>query len=220
MEKYNEYIKKFKVAIGILVIAIVVLALLISKIVPEVKNLTNIQKEYKEKSESLVDSERKLENLKNSSRKKEEAQQFVLKDFYKPITSGLDSETAISDEFAEVLQIIRENKIKTRSIKYEYDPQDDNFVKNASEKYHVCKITAAMIANYADFANFLRDLYKHEHFIEISKVEIAPYNKDKRILIINTQFKLYAQKKGGNTPPPVESKVPTSPMVPGNPELP
>ena len=51
-----------------------------------------------------------------------------------------------------------------------------------------------MIANYADFAGFLRELYKHEHFLDITNIEIAPYQKNKRILLINLQFKLYAQK--------------------------
>ena len=86
--------------------------------------------------------------------------------FFKPVNLGLDTEAAISDEFGEILQLIRENKIKTRSIVYEYDPKDDNFVKNVPEKYQVCRITAEMIANYSDFENFLRDLYKHEHYLE------------------------------------------------------
>ena len=51
-----------------------------------------------------------------------------------------------------------------------------------------------MIANYANFAGFLRELYKHEHFLDITNIEILPYQKNKRILLINLQFKLYAQK--------------------------
>ena len=89
---------------------------------------------------------------------------------------------------------MRDNKVKARSIKYDYDPQDDNFVKNAGAKYHVCRITADMVANYSNFEGFLRDLFKHEHFLEISKLEIVPYQKDKKILLINLQIKLYAQK--------------------------
>lgn len=114
--------------------------------------------------------------------------------FFKPISDGLDTEAAISDEFGEILQIMRDNKIKARSVKYDYDPQDDNFVKNAGNKYHVCRVTAEMIANYANFAGFLRELYKHEHFLDITSIEILPYQKNKRILLINLQFKLYAQK--------------------------
>lgn len=133
--------------------------------------------------------------------------------FFKPINEGLDTEAAIADEFAEILQLIRDNKIKTRSVKYDYDPQDDNFVKNAANRYHVCRVSAEMIASYANFANFLRELYKHEHFLEISKIEIAPYEKNKRILLVSLQIKLYAQKDAATAaaeaaaaPPPADDQ--------------
>ena len=63
-----------------------------------------------------------------------------------------------------------------------------------------------MIANYSDFANFVRELYKHEHFLDISKIEIVPYQKNKRILLISFQIKLYAQRDPSSvveTPAPV-----------------
>ena len=195
MENYNIYLKKFKIALSVIAMAVVILVLIISKIVPEIQQILTIQQDYKNQAESLADSERKLENLRNSAKKKEVEQgSNLVKAFHKPITKATDTETAMSEEFGEILQIIRENKIKTRSINYEYDPQDDNFVKNLSGSYHVCRISAEMIANYASFANFLRDLYKHEHFLEISKIEIVPYAKNKTILLISLQFKLYAQK--------------------------
>lgn len=175
------------VALALLIFAVV-------KIVPEVQKIMQLQTDYKTQSASLADSERKLQDLKDAEARKNEEDKNVLKMFFKPISEGLDTEAAISDEFGEILQLIRENKIKTRSVKYDYDPQDDNFVKNAANRYHVCRISAEMIASYANFANFLRELYKHEHFLEISKIEIVPYQKNKRILLVSLQIKLYAQK--------------------------
>ena len=199
MEKYDVYLKKFKVAVGILVATIVLAGVIVSKIIPEIQKITNIQKDYKSQSSALADSERKLENLKNAEKARKVQDEVVVKVFYKPINATSDTETAISDEYSEILQLVRENKIKIRSIKYDYDPQDDSFVKNASSKYHVCRITSEMIAEYSNFENFLRDLYKHEHFIEISKVEILPYERNKKILLVNLQIKLYAQKGQGAT---------------------
>ena len=181
-------------ALGIIAAALVLFILIIAKTIPSIQNLFTLKKQYKTQTSVLLDSQRKLENLKESQKQEQANEVNILKAFFKPIGSGLDSETAISDEFGEILQIMRDNKVKARSIQYDYDPQDDNFVKNAAAKYHVCKITADMVANYSDFEGFLRDLYKHEHFLEISKIEIVPYQKDKRILLINLQMKLYAQK--------------------------
>lgn len=194
MEKYTVYLKKFQIAVSILAVALILFIFLITKIVPEVQRISQIQGEYATQTASLTDSERKLKDLQDAGKRKELENENTAKIFFKPISEGLDTEAAISDEFGEILQLIRENKIKTRSVKYDYDPQDDNFVKNAANRYHVCRVTAEMIATYSNFANFLRELYKHEHFLEISKIEIAPYEKNKRILLVNLQIKLYAQK--------------------------
>lgn len=194
MDKYTIYLKKFQIAVGIFVLSLIVFIFLVMKVVPEAQRISQIQTDYKAQSSALADSERKLQDLKDAAKRKEAENENIQKIFFKPISEGLDTEAAISDEFAEILQIVRENKIKMRSVKYDYDPQDDNFVKNAGNRYQVCRVTAEMIASYSNFANFLRELYKHEHFLEISKIEIAPYEKNKRILLISLQIKLYAQR--------------------------
>ena len=193
MEKFDIYLKKFKVAVGILVAALVVCIFLLVRTIPEIQKIIECEKSTKTAMSSLSDAERKLEGLKASFEKKQE-ETTLAKEFFKPVSTGLDTESAIADEFAEILQIMRENKIKARSIKYDYDPQDDNFVKHVSDKYHVCRVSTEMIATYTEFENFIRDLFKHEHFLEISKIEITPYQKNKRILLISAQIKLYAQK--------------------------
>lgn len=214
MEKYSVYLKKFQIAIGIAVVALVVFIVLIVKTVPQIQTISNIQNDYKTQSSTLADTERKLEELKAAAARKEAENENVMKAFFKPIEQGLDTESVISDEFGEILQIIRDNKIKTRSVKYDYDPQDDNFVKNAANRYHVCRVSAEMIGTYANLENFLRELYKHEHFLDISKVEIAPYEKNKRILLASVQFKLYAQRDPSSvvdTPAPAADSGAASP---------
>lgn len=213
MEKYSVYLKKFQIAIMIIGLALALVIFVIVKTVPEVQKIMQLQTDYKTQSASLADSERKLQDLKDAEARKDAESQNLSKMFFKPINEGLDTEAAIADEFAEILQLIRDNKIKTRSVKYDYDPQDDNFVKNAANRYHVCRVSAEMIASYANFANFLRELYKHEHFLEISKIEIAPYEKNKRILLVSLQIKLYAQKDAATAaeeaaaaPPPADDQ--------------
>ncbi len=213
MEKYSVYLKKFQIAIMIIGLALALVIFVIVKTVPEVQKIMQLQTDYKTQSASLADSERKLQDLKDAEARKDAESQNLSKMFFKPINEGLDTEAAIADEFAEILQLIRDNKIKTRSVKYDYDPQDDNFVKNAANRYHVCRVSAEMIASYTNFANFLRELYKHEHFLEISKIEIAPYEKNKRILLVSLQIKLYAQKDAATAaaeaaaaPPPADDQ--------------
>lgn len=225
-DEYKEYAKKFKVALLIFIGSIAVFGFLLSKVIPEIQRIADIQKEHKTQTDTLADEERKLKGLKDSIEAKKIENANMPKAFFKPINGGTDTESVISDEFAEILQLIRENKIKTRSIKYDYDPQDDNFVKNVGNRYHVCRITAEMIANYANFENFLRELYKHEHFLDISKIEILPYEKNKRILLVNLQIKLYAQRDGASivetpaaaTTPAADGAENTAPAAPETPQ--
>ena len=194
MDKFNIYLKKFKIAIGILAAVLIISIIIIAKLVPVFQNISNIQKEHSATSKSLVDAERRLAELKKSQQEEMKEERSYSKAFFRPISGGFDTESAVSEEFGEILQIMRENKIKARTFKYDYDPQDDNFVKNMGNKFHVCRISADLIASYSQFENFLKDLFKHEHFLEISKIEIVPYQKNKRILLVNLQIKLYAQK--------------------------
>ena len=67
--------------------------------------------------------------------------------------------------------------------------ENKKFIK-AADAY----ISDKDFATYKNFENFLRDLYKHEHFLDIAKIEILPYEKNKTILLINCKVLLYAQK--------------------------
>ena len=108
--------------------------------------------------------------------------------------TGMDTQAVISGECAEILQLARANQIKIRAIKHEYDPQDDAFVKGAGDKYNVGRLSMEMAGNYSNYDNFLKEMYKHEHFLDIQSAEIVPYKKNKKVLLINFKVKLYARK--------------------------
>ena len=60
----------------------------------------------------------------------------------------------------------------------------------ARDKYWIQKF----FGSYIKFQSFLKDLYKHEHFLNIQEIEINPYKKDKSILHIKLILSLYAEK--------------------------
>ena len=107
----------------------------------------------------------------------------------------MNTEAIIAGEFTEILELVRANRIKVRTIKYEYNPSDDAFVKGAGNKYKAARLNMEMIANYTSYNNFLKELYKHDHFLDIQSVEIVPYRKNKQILLINFKLKLYSQER-------------------------
>ncbi len=196
MDEYKIYFEKFKNAILLFIFGIVLFVFLLSKLMPSVQAIFRDNKTYKTQVESYEEKQRTLETLKQQAAKKSKEQKNdpVAKKFYKPIISGADTETIITDQLQDVITILRANMIKARSIDYEYDPADDAFVANAGDKYHVCRLTLELISDYKSFERFMQDLYKHEHFLDMENIEILPYEKNKKILLINMKLKLYAQK--------------------------
>ena len=182
----------------VLIFVIFVFGFLVSKLVPIVTEYVKTATEHSTSIKTLEEKKRTLEDMKKnmaeSEKKAQNDKKTLLKSFYKPIEKGLDAETVIANEFSEILELLRVNSIKMKSIKYDYNPADDNFVRNVSSEYQVARLNAEMIATYKNFEGFLKELYKHEHFLDISNIEIVPYQKDKKILIIKFQLKLYAQK--------------------------
>lgn len=193
-EDTKEIMMKLKDSIAIIVLALVVAITVIAVyIVPIVQNILDMNEQYASQTLVLAEKQRELEDLQIAVKKQDDLSD-IEKEMFTPVETGLDTEGIIAGEFSEILDLIRANTIKTRSINYEYDPQDDKFIQGAPDKFNVAKLSMEMVSSYTNFENFLRDLYKHEHFLDISKVEIEPYEKDKSILLVNFELKLYAKK--------------------------
>lgn len=193
----NEKLKQFIIPIALLVLTIVGAGMTIPKIIINVQNYMSAKSEIAQKENTIQEKQNTLKEYQRreaEQRAKEAQNEKSGKAFYKPVLSGLDTEAVIAGEFSEILQLVRANQIKVRSIKYDYDPTDDAFVKGAGSDYNVARLNMEMIANYSDYDNFLKEMYKHEHFLDLESVEIVPYKKNKRILLINFKVKLYAKK--------------------------
>lgn len=193
----NEKLKQFLIPILLIIVIIFGIIFFAPKIKDSFMELTGIQAEVKTKQATVQEKEAKLAEYRNKEQTEiaqEQANQESGKPFYKPVVEGMDTDAAIAGELEEILQLVRANKIKVRSIKNIPDPKDDRFVQNATSQYNVARLNMEMIANYVNYDNFLKELYKHDHFLDIETVKIVPYKKNKKILLINFNMKLYAKK--------------------------
>lgn len=195
----SEKLKQFGLPIIILLVTLIAMVVLIPKVIENINLSREMKAQIADQTNLLEEKQAQLETAKKekAAARKEESNKGDARDskpFYKPIDSGLDTEAIISGEFAEILLLVRANQIKVRSIKYDYNPDDDRFVQGDKDRYNVARLNMEMIANYTNYNNFLKELYKHEHFLDIQSVEIVPYRKNKKILLINFKLKLYAQK--------------------------
>ncbi len=190
----KEILSKLKYSVLILVLTVAgVIAAIVMKIYPTYMTIDALNKSYTSQTQVLAEKQTELQDLQ-AAVKKQEDMSGIEKEVFESSDTGLDAEGVIASEFSEILEIIRANTIKTRSINYEYDPKDDKFVQGAGDKFNVARLSMEMIATYKNFENFLKELYKHEHFLDISKIEVEPYEKDKSILLINFELTLYAKK--------------------------
>lgn len=193
----NDPMTILKTPIILLVLVLVVgLFIFITQTIPAIKRYNDADASLKAANVQLQENQAQIEQ-REEAQNQEEAEassEGPSKGFYRPVESGVDAESLIAAEFNEILSLMTTNKIKTRSVKYTYDPKDDNFVKGAAGRYSVCQLDMQMIASYTNFKNFMKDLYKHDHYLDIVNVEIVPYMKNKTILLIKLQLKLYAEK--------------------------
>lgn len=193
----TEKLKQFFLPIILLLLVILGIACLTPKIIENYQSWQSLNGEIATKTTQVQEKQTQIQNLQaraEERKRKEIESQKTEKPFYKPVMSGLDTEAVIAGEFAEILQLIRANQIKVRSIKYDYDPSDDAFVQGAGDKYNVARLNMEMVGNYSNYDNFLKEMYKHEHFLDIQSAEIVPYKKNKKVLLINFKVKLYARK--------------------------
>lgn len=185
---------KYKEAILYIIFAIIAIVFVVGKIQPKVVELISVEKDLHSKTSEAVDLERKVETLKAASLKKDMLVENLNKKIYKPETVGADTESAFTILFEDIIEMAKYNGIKIYSIEYVYNPASDEFVKGASSKYNVCELNTQLIADYVDFESFFRELYKYPYLVNIGKLEVVPYQKNKKILLVNLQLKLYAEK--------------------------
>lgn len=164
------------------------------KLQPKVVELINVEDSIKSKTVELADLTREVEALKTAEVAKEAQAAKQPKKIYKSDEAGLDTESSFTVPFDDVIEMAKYNGVKIYSIEYVYNPETDEFVKGAGGVYNVCQLNMQVIADYVDLESFLKALYKYPYLITFDKIELIPYQKNKKILLTNLQLKLYSQK--------------------------
>lgn len=185
---------RYKEAILFIVAIIVVIVIAVVKMHPKVSELISVEQDLSTKTAESQDLDRKLEALKSAEVKKQMQVEKQNKKIYKPGDAGLDAESSFTVVFDDIIEMAKYNNVKVYSIEYTYNPETDEFVKGDPNKYNVCQVDMRLIADYVDLESFLRELYKYPYLVNVDKLELTPYQKNKRIIIANLQLKLYSQK--------------------------
>jgi hypothetical protein len=185
--------QKYKEAILFTIFIIIGFIYSIIRIQPEIVRIFSIENDINTKKVQQEDLERQVEDLKKVEIAKMDTMSR-LKAIYKPAETGLETEASFTVIFDDIIDMAKYNGIKIYSIEYVYNPPEDEFVKGSAGKYNVCQLNMSIIADYPDLESFLKEIYKYPYLINITKLELVPYSKNKKILLTNLQLKLYSAK--------------------------
>lgn len=175
-------------------ILLVCLVLGLYLVVPKINAAVSVYQEVKAKAQTVEQTKQQIAELKNKKERYEKEERVTTKPVYKNELATPDQMSSFGVMFEDVIQSAKYNGLKLRSISYDTAPAQDVIQTNMSGDYNVCAISMELIGNYMQFRSYFQDIYNYPYLINLDKISIKPYEKNKKILIANISVILYSTK--------------------------
>lgn len=207
MDKYKRYYG--------LILFLVVLVFSIfgsyKTIMPKIETKTNLEMSIESQTQIRDQKQAQLQNVKNKIKKIKDSIASSQKRIFSPVEADLGNDTLFFTLYNDVLDMVRTNSVKIKTIKYTYNPAGDMFVQYGKDAYFVCDINLDLASNYVDLGKLIQDIYQYPYYVRINSLEVKPYNKDKKILLSKLSLRLYARTEpieglDQNIPAPAQKK--------------
>lgn len=176
---------------GILVLCLV---LGLYFIIPKVNTAVSTYQDVQSKTQTVEATKQQIAELKNKKEQYEKEERVSTKPVYKNELATPDQMSSFGVMFEDVIQSAKYNGLKLRSISYDTAPAQDVIQTNMSSEYNVCAISMQLIGNYMQFRSYFQDIYNYPYLINLDKISIKPYEKNKKILIADISVILYSTK--------------------------
>lgn len=188
MEKYKRYY-------GLIIFLLTIVALvsiMVSVIYPKYNEWKQTKENVAEVTEKLDKKRIEKRNIVRKLKKLKESILSSQKKIYSPVEDKLGNDTLFFTLYSDLVEMVRANTIKIKSIDYEYNPEKDIFVQQKSSSYFVCDVNMEVISNYVNLGKLIQDIYQYPYYIKINSIDVIPYPKDKKILLSKISIRLYA----------------------------
>lgn len=194
-------LEQYKEVIMYVALIIVVAVALFKQIQPKFLSTIDLFNQVKTQTDVSDSISKQLSIAKEKAERKKKLRMLddMTKKIYQPNGAATDSESTFALLLDDIIEISRKNHIKTHSIRQIIDPEDDVFIKGDKAHYSACKLEMKIISDYTDFKEYISDLYKYPYLVNINDIEVYPYEKNKRILLVNFSLTLYAEKSSEET---------------------
>ena len=197
MDKYKKYIGILAFILAV-VVTLVILYMLVNPMLGESNKLAG---EEKSVEATLAKKEQEKNTIETRLAQLKESMLSAQKKIYSPTENCRDegsSDTLFFTLYSDLIEMVQANSVKINSIRYQYNPDDDEFTKQHGE-YLVYDIDLELVSNYVNLGKLVQDLYQYPYYIKISSIEILPYPKDKKILLTSMSVRLYAHTSPDDT---------------------
>ena len=187
MDRYKKYLGV------IILICAIILSLFITWVIvkPHYHNYMDQKADYENVQKDLADKKAAKAVVEARIRKMQESINSSQKKIYSPTEDNIENDTLFFTLYSDVIEMVRANTIKIKSIDYQYNPQGDIFVSQG-EMYFVCDVNMEIVSNYVSLGKLIQDIYQYPYYIRINNIDVVPYAKDKKILLSNISLRLYA----------------------------
>ncbi len=188
MDKY----KRFTGVIIFLVAVVLMVFIAVNIIVPQYNEWNGLRNDIVSVTDQLEQKRQARDTILRKLKKLQESVMTSQKKIYSPVENNLGDDTLFFTLYSDLIEMVRANTIKIKSIDYNYNPEGDNFVNQKGSMYFVCDVDMEVISNYVNLGKLIQDIYQYPYYIRINNIDVVPYEKDKKILLTTMSVRLYA----------------------------
>lgn len=161
---------------------------------PQATNAINLYQEVQSKTQTVENLKNQIQDLKRKKEASDQKSKTAAKPVFKNELEVTDQMSSFGVMFEDVIQAAKYNGLKLRSISYDTAPTHDEVFREVADAYNACGINMQLIGSYAQFRSYFQDIYNYPYLINLDKISIKPYEKNKRILIADVVVTLYSTK--------------------------
>lgn len=163
-------------------------------IFPQAQSAYTAYQEIETQKINIESLKQQISDLKAKQVAHVKKEQIETKPIYRNDAPGDGDMSAFGVMFEDIIQAAKYNKLKLYSISYNMAPADDTVYKNIASDYNVCEMSMQLIGSYEDFVSYFQDIYNYPYLINLGKIEIKPYERNKSILVADVKIILYSKK--------------------------
>ena len=175
-------------------IILVCLALGLYFIIPKANSAITIYNDVNAKTQTVESLKKQINDLKLKKVAYEKAEKVQTKPVFKSDLDINDDMSSFGVMFEDVIQSAKYNGLKLKSISYNNAPSDDIVYSQMASEYNVCAISMELIGNYTQFRSYFQDIFNYPYLLNLDKISIKPYERNKAILVADVTVVLYSHK--------------------------